>query len=209
MQLGTSLLLLPRLDDLAAIWSKICTRHLSDRTRSPQPQQPSTNAGSAHRYVRRRAWVIDSKRTRPGTSADEAGPLPREVRNACIFRFVCLESVACDPDAGAQPRHGRSAVALAEDLSGRPVPAGAVLYAWSRPETGEARALHWLLKPPRPSLLHCGEPHNSEPVFIEAPIEMATSPLPLIAGQVAPGARRDSRSLLPQGFRSGSAIRPW
>src|ERR1700730_5860484 len=110
---------------------------------------------------------MDPKATRRGTSADESGPHPREVRNGCIFRFVCLESVACDPDAGAQPGNGRSAVALAEDLSGRPVPVRSVQYEWPRPETaGEARALRWLLQPPRPSLLHCGEPHNSEPVFI-------------------------------------------
>jgi hypothetical protein len=61
------------------------------------------------------------------------------------------------------------AVALAEDLSGRPVPVRAVQYAWSRPEMAEeARPLRWLLQPARPCLLHFGEPHNSEPVFIEA-----------------------------------------
>jgi hypothetical protein len=182
VQLGTSLLLLPRLGDLAAIWSKICTRHLSDRTRSPQPQQPSTNARAADRYVRRRAWVMDSKRNRPGTSADEAGPHPREVRNGCIFRFVCLESVACDPDAGAQPRRCRSAVALVKDFCGRPVPVRAVQFAWSRPEMAEeTRPLRWLLQPARPGLLHFGESHGSEPVLVNAhgaDPEWPVSPLP-------------------------------
>src|ERR1700738_2174319 len=57
----------------------------------------------------------------------------RRWRNERIFRFVCLESVACDAYPGARPRRGRSAVALAEDLSVRPVPARTALYArsWS------------------------------------------------------------------------------
>src|SRR6202048_4070531 len=156
---------------------------------------------------------MDPKRTRPGTSADEAGPLPREVRNGCVFRFVCLESVACDPDAGAQPRHGRSAVALAEDLCGRPVPVRSVQYAWSRPEmAGEARPLRWLLQPPRPSLLHFSEPHNSEPVFIEAhgaDRKWTTSRFPLIARQAAPGAGREWISSQARAFRSEGAIRRW
>src|SRR5918996_5304171 len=65
----------------------------------------------------------------------------REVRNECIFRFACLGSVACDPYADAPPRHGRSAMALADGLSVRPVPTRATLYARSRPEIArEARA---------------------------------------------------------------------
>jgi hypothetical protein len=148
-----------------------------------------------------------------GHQRDEPGPHPREVRNGCIFRFVCLEGVACDPDAGAQHGNGRPAVALAEDLCGRPVPAGAVSYARSRPEmAGEARPLRWLLQPPRRRLLHFSEPHNSEPVFIEAhgaDRKWPTSRLPLIARHAAPGARRNSRSSQPRAFRSGGAIRPW
>src|SRR5215510_14851490 len=63
----------------------------------------------------------------------------KEVRNECIFRFVCFESVACGPYVGARPRRSGSAVAVVEDLPARPIPARAKLYARSRPEmAGEA-----------------------------------------------------------------------
>src|SRR5919106_2192178 len=69
---------------------------------------------------------------------------PRLRRNECTFRFVCLESAACDPCAGSRLRLGRSAVPLADDLSVRPVPARATLYARPRPKmAGEARARRW------------------------------------------------------------------
>src|SRR5262245_39044865 len=58
----------------------------------------------------------------------------RETQNERIFRFVRLESVACEPCAGARRRRGRSALALAEGLCLRPVPARAALHAWARTE---------------------------------------------------------------------------
>jgi len=80
-----------------------------------------------------------------------------EVRNERIFRFVCLESVACDSYAGARPRPGRSAVALAEVLSVGPVPARATLHARPRPEMArKARALHWALELVPMKIRHIG-----------------------------------------------------
>jgi hypothetical protein len=67
--------------------------------------------------------------------------------NEQIFRFVRLESVACDPYAGAGRRRGCSAVALAERLRVRPVPARAMLHAWARTEMArEAWARRWVVK---------------------------------------------------------------
>src|SRR5262249_2159838 len=66
--------------------------------------------------------------------------------NERIFRFIHPESVACAPYADARRRHGRSAVALAEDLCVRPVSARATLHAWARTEMArEARAQRWVV----------------------------------------------------------------
>jgi hypothetical protein len=74
-------------------------------------------------------------------------PCPTEVRNDRIFRFVRLESVARDPYADARRRRGRSAVALAEGLCVRPLPARATLHAWARTEMArEARARRWVVE---------------------------------------------------------------
>ncbi len=66
---------------------------------------------------------------------------PRELRNEGIFRFVCLKSAACDRYAGARPPRCYSALAPADDLRVRPIPARVTLYARPRPEMArEARA---------------------------------------------------------------------
>jgi hypothetical protein len=68
-------------------------------------------------------------------------------RNERIFRFVHLESVACDPYADAGRRRGCSAVALAERVCVRPVPARATLNAWARTEMArEAWARRWVVE---------------------------------------------------------------
>src|SRR5216684_5166991 len=70
----------------------------------------------------------------------------REARNERIFRQY-LESVACNAYVGRRPQRGRSAVALAEDLFVRPVPARATLYARRWPEmAGKARTRRWALE---------------------------------------------------------------
>jgi hypothetical protein len=80
----------------------------------------------------------------------------REVRNGRIG-FVCLASAICDPQVDARPRGGRSAVALAEDVSARPVSARAALYA--RPRTEMAREAHTALSanPGRPPAASRGD----------------------------------------------------
>jgi hypothetical protein len=64
-----------------------------------------------------------------------------EIPDDAIFSFACLESAARDPCAGARPRPCRSAMALADHLPARSIPAGATLHARPRPEmAAEARA---------------------------------------------------------------------
>src|SRR5262249_15735843 len=66
--------------------------------------------------------------------------------NERAFRFVRLESVACDPHVGTGRGRGCSAVALGEGLCVRPVPARATLHAWARTEMArEARAQRWVV----------------------------------------------------------------
>jgi len=79
-----------------------------------------------------------------------------EIRNECIFRFVCIESVACGQGIEIQLRCEGSAMALAQDFSFGPVPARALLHARPRSEMPrEACALrpilellwlHWVLR---------------------------------------------------------------
>src|SRR5215471_19008240 len=56
-----------------------------------------------------------------------------EAPNECIFRFLCIESVACGAGAKIQLQCGGSAMALAQDFSFGPVSARAPLHArpWS------------------------------------------------------------------------------
>src|SRR5215470_47621 len=57
-----------------------------------------------------------------------------EAPNECIFRFLCIESVACGAGAKIQLQCGGSAMALAQDFSFGPVSARAPLHArpWSK-----------------------------------------------------------------------------
>jgi hypothetical protein len=74
----------------------------------------------------------------------------REARNERIFRQY-LESVACNACVGTRPQRGRSAVALAEDLFVRPVPARATLYARLRSEMArKARGRRWAMRTSTP-----------------------------------------------------------
>src|SRR5262249_16034639 len=66
--------------------------------------------------------------------------------NERAFRFVRLESVACDPYVGTGRRRGCSAVALGEGLCVRPVPARGTLHTWARTKKArEARAQRWVV----------------------------------------------------------------
>src|SRR5215470_5628283 len=78
-----------------------------------------------------------------------------EAPNECIFRFLCIESVACGAGAKIQLQCGGSAMALAQDFSFGPVSARAPLHArpWSEkprqactllPILETALELHWI-----------------------------------------------------------------
>src|SRR5215472_12710292 len=72
-----------------------------------------------------------------------------EIPNECIFRFVCIEGVACGPCAEVRSRCGGSAMGLAQDFSVRSVPTRAPLYARPRSEMpGEVSALRRMLEHP-------------------------------------------------------------
>jgi len=63
------------------------------------------------------------------------------VRNGYIVSVILIESATGASNVGARSPRGRSAVALADDLSVRPLPARATLYARPGPEMArEARS---------------------------------------------------------------------
>jgi hypothetical protein len=63
-------------------------------------------------------------------------------------RVHLVESVACDAFVGARPLRGCSPMALAEELSVRPVPARTALYARHRPKMArKAHTRRWALEP--------------------------------------------------------------
>jgi len=69
-----------------------------------------------------------------------------EIPNECLFRFVCIEGIACGTGAEVELRCGGTAMGLAQDFPFRSVPARALLYARPRSEMpGEASALRRML----------------------------------------------------------------
>jgi hypothetical protein len=96
----------------------------------------------------RRVWCGKEPRCCSASSPSTCDGWQSRTRNGArderIVSFICIESAAGAPDVGARSRRGRSAVAPTDDVSARPLPARATLYARPGPEMArEARARRW------------------------------------------------------------------